>query len=296
MPYFVNGELITDARIRAEEVRISQHLKWREIPDEGARAKSIRAEAEFAAIDALLLEQVAARDPRPVDPALVEQQLRALRVVANGRNIPGDGAVRARIGQHLRLQRTAAEMSARAAKPTPATIEAFYQAHRDNFRGCAAFQASHIVKHVNARQSEEQARAGIEAALADLEGGASFADVADRHSDCKEKSGDLGEFLAGTMVQEFEDAIRELKPGERTGIFRTQFGFHIAELRHKTPAGPLPFEEVRQDITQVLTKIAEHQEFLRVIAQIRATADIRWISNAGTQEQKHEPGEAVVSS
>ena len=98
------------------------------------------------------------------------------------------------------------------------------------------------------------------------------------------------------MVQEFEDAIRELKPGERTGIFRTPFGFHIAELRHKTPAGPLPFEEVRQDITQVLTKIAEHQEFLRVIAQIRATADIRWIPDAGTQEQKHEPGEAVVSS
>ncbi len=166
--------------------------KWRDIRDEGARAKSIRAEAEFAAIDALLLEQTAARDPRPVDPAQVEQQLRALRVVANGRNIPGDGVVRARIGQHLRLQRTAAEMSAGAAKPAPAAIEAFYQAHRDNFRGCAAFQASHIVKHVNAQQSEEQARAGIEAAQADLEGGASFAEVADRHSDCKEKSGDLG--------------------------------------------------------------------------------------------------------
>ena len=296
MPYFVNGELITDARIRAEEARIRQHLKWRDIPDEGARAKSIRAEAEFAAIDALLLEQMAACDSRPVDPALVEQQLRALRVVANGRNIPGDGAVRARIGQHLRLQRTAAEMSAAAAKPTPAAIEAFYQAHRDNFRGCAAFQASHIVKHVNAQQSQEQARAGIEAALTDLEGGASFAEVADRHSDCQEKSSDPGEFLAGTMVQEFEDAIRELKPGERTGIFRTPFGFHIAELRHKTPAGMMGFEEVREDIEQVLTKIAEHQEFLRVVGHVRAHADIRWISNAGTQEQKHEPGEAVVSS
>ncbi len=57
------------APIRAEEARIRQHLKWRDIPDEGARAKSIRAEAEFAAIDALPLERTAARDPRPVDPA-----------------------------------------------------------------------------------------------------------------------------------------------------------------------------------------------------------------------------------
>lgn len=72
MPYFVNGELITDARIRAEEARIRQHLKWRDIPDEGARAKSIRAEAEFAAIDALLVEQIASSYPRPVDPELVE--------------------------------------------------------------------------------------------------------------------------------------------------------------------------------------------------------------------------------
>ena len=296
MPYLVNGELVTDARIRAEERRIRQQLKWRDIPDEDARAKRIRAEAEFAAIDTMLLAQTAAGDPRPVDPALVEQQLRALRIVANGRNVPGDGSVRARIEQHLRLQRTAGELSARAAKPTAAAIEAFYQAHRDNFRGCATFQASHIVKHVNAQQSEEQARAGIEAALADLEGGASFAEVVDRHSDCKDKSGDLGEFLAGSMVQEFEDAIRELKPGERTGIFRTPFGFHIAELHHKTPAGPLQFEEVREDIQQVLTKIAEHQEFQRVIAQIRAMADIRWIPDAGAGTPNHATDGAAASS
>ena len=106
MPYFVNGELVTDARIRAEETRIRQQMKWRDIPDEDARAKRIRAEAEFAAIDAMLLAQTAAGDPRPVDPALVEPQLRALRIVANSRNVPADGSVRARIEQHLRLQRT----------------------------------------------------------------------------------------------------------------------------------------------------------------------------------------------
>jgi hypothetical protein len=45
------------------------------------------------------------------------------------------------------------------------------------------------------------------------------------------------------MVEEFEDAIRDLKPGSRTGIFRTPFGFHIAELRGKVPAGQVGFEE-----------------------------------------------------
>jgi hypothetical protein len=296
MPYLVNGQLVTDDRIRAEEARTARHPKWRDIPDEATRAKRIRAEAEFSAIDALLVEQIASSDPRPVDPVQIEHHLRTQKAMGNGRNTHDDRQVRAQVERSLRLQRTVGEMSSRSPKPTPAAVEAFYHAHRDNFRGCAAFQASHIVKHVNGQQSEEKARTGIEAAQADLEGGATFAEAADRHSDCKDKSGDLGEFLAGTMVQEFEDAIRELKPGERTGIFRTPFGFHIAELRHKTPAGMMGFEEVREDIEQVLTKIAEHQEFLRVVGHVRAHADIRWIPEEGAPKQNSEPGGAAVSS
>jgi PPIC-type PPIASE domain len=69
-----------------------------------------------------------------------------------------------------------------------------------------------------------------------------------------------------------------LKPGERTGIFRTaDYGYHIAELRQKIPAGPMPFEEVREDIRRVLTRIREHREYLRVVTAMRAAADIRWV-------------------
>jgi parvulin-like peptidyl-prolyl isomerase len=104
------------------------------------------------------------------------------------------------------------------------------------------------VQHVKGERSEEQARAEIEAALAELEAGASFSEVAEKHSDCKGNGGDLGQFPAGEMVPEFEVAIRALEPGQRSGIFRTPFGFHIAKLRAKTAAGPASFEEVRADV------------------------------------------------
>jgi len=126
---------------------------------------------------------------------------------------------------------------------------------------------------------------GIGVALAELEAGVPFAEVADRHSDCKGKGGDLGEFLAGTMVPEFEDAIRNLRLGERTGIFQTEFGLHIAELRQKSPAGPLPFEEVQDDIVRVLTRIHEHREYQRVVAELRLRADIRYVSDT---ERQHD--------
>ena len=101
--------------------------------------------------------------------------------------------------------------------------------------------------------------------------------MANRLSDCAGNGGDLGQFQAGTIVQEFEDAIRNLAPGERTGSFRTPFGFHIAELRAKRPAEFLELSEVEGDIRKVLSRISEHREYLRVIGRLRAQAQISWL-------------------
>jgi parvulin-like peptidyl-prolyl isomerase len=78
------------------------------------------------------------------------------------------------------------------------------------------------------------------------------------------------------MVQEFEDAIRALAPGQRTGIFTTPFGYHIAELRARTAAGAATFEEVRADIERVLALQNQHQVYLPAVAELRSRADIRW--------------------
>jgi parvulin-like peptidyl-prolyl isomerase len=149
--------------------------------------------------------------------------------------------------------------------------------NRENFRNPELFHAAHIVKHVNHEQSEEQAEAAIQVALAELERGDPFAEVAGRHSDCKDKGGDLGQFPAGYMVQEFDDAIRPLEPGQRTGIFKTPFGFHIAELLEKTDAAPSSLEEVRADIERVMTMMNEHEAYLRAVAELRSRAEIRWV-------------------
>jgi parvulin-like peptidyl-prolyl isomerase len=124
-------------------------------------------------------------------------------------------------------------------------VEAFYQANRQNFRKPELFRAAHVVKHVGQGRSPEEARVVIEAALAELERGVPFAEVAVRHSDCKDKDGDLGQFPAGYMVEEFEEAIRALEPGQRSDVFTTPFGFHIAQLHSITAAGPATFEEAR---------------------------------------------------
>ena len=258
MPYLVNGQTVAEETVRAQEAQLRRDPRWQQFPDEAERAKRLRAAAEFAAVDVTLFEWTAASDPRPVDPVAIERELEQQRAMGNCRSASDEEGIRRLIERNARLQRTARDITAKAPLPTPEDVQAFYHAQQDNFRGSAMFRAAHIVRHVNDKQNEDEARAGIEAALADLERGTPFSEAADRHSDCPGKGGDLGEFVAGTMVAEFEDAIRALKPGERTGIFRTPFGFHIAELRGKTPAGTVNFEEVQEDIRRALTMMRRH--------------------------------------
>ncbi len=288
MPYSINGQLISDEAIRAQEANFERDPRWRAISDPAERAKRVRSAAELAAIDTVIIEQLASRDQRAIDPVALEREVENQRRRGNCTNAGDESKMRQWIEAQFRLQRIAHEMAAGVLPPTPDEIEAFYYAQQQNFRGSAMFRAAHVVKHTNAGQDEDEARAAIQAAFVELQSGTPFSEVAERFSDCKGNGGDLGEFAAGTMVQEFEDAIRNLKPGERTGIFRTLFGFHIAELRGKTPAGTVGLEEVRDDIKRVLTLIKRHQHCQRIVAELRSRADIRWIPGEANSGINHE--------
>jgi hypothetical protein len=112
---------------------------------------------------------------------------------------------------------------------------------KDKYFTSDYFQARRLpVGHANEHQTEDPARAAAQAAIGtywNWESGGSFAEVAERWSDCKGSGGDLGSFPGGRMVKEFEDVLRDLNLGDRSGIFVTPFGFHIAELRAKQAEG-----------------------------------------------------------
>ncbi len=62
--------------------------------------------------------------------------------------------------------------------------------------------------------------------------GADFADVAAQFSSCPSgrTGGDLGEFVPGQMVREFNDVCFNDEVGVVHGPVKTQFGYHLIEV------------------------------------------------------------------
>ena len=69
-----------------------------------------------------------------------------------------------------------------------------------------------------------------------IDGGADFAELAKEHSSCPSgaEGGALGTFGPGQMVKEFDEVVFSAPVGEVQGPVKTQFGFHLLEVTHRT--------------------------------------------------------------
>jgi parvulin-like peptidyl-prolyl isomerase len=172
------------------------------------------------------------------------------------------------------LQNLVARITAPTGRPRHKDVVAYYLKNRDSFDQPETIRAAHIVKNVDEQHSEVDARAGIERASAELAKGRPFAEVADELSDCPGNGGDLGFFPRGEMVPAFETVVFNLAPNAVSPIFRTDFGFHIATLLERRPAGVRKLEEVQSQIEEMIYREKQQKRLDQYVDQLRAKAKI----------------------
>ena len=80
-----------------------------------------------------------------------------------------------------------------------------------------------------ATRSQDEANTLINEINTQLDGGADFAELATKHSDCPsgKSGGDLGTFGRGQMVGAFEESAFGMEVGGRSGVIETPFGYHL---------------------------------------------------------------------
>lgn len=135
----------------------------------------------------------------------------------------------------------------------------FYDRNQDKMQRPERAHLRHILIAVKPGASDadkQKAREKAEGLLEKLKDGEDFAKLAAENSDdpgSKVRGGDLSWYSRGQTVPQFEKAAFALaRPNDLSGVVETQFGFHIIQLVEREAASPVPFEEARPRITQML--------------------------------------------
>ena len=139
-------------------------------------------------------------------------------------------------------------------KPSPKSIDdlaqARYKAEKSKFVEPERVRAAHIL--ISGDSDESKAKA--EKLLKELQNGADFAVLAKANSEdpgSAVKGGDLGFFGHGRMVPEFEKTVFALaKPGDLSGLVKSQFGYHIIKLQEKQAEKQLSYAEVEAKLKE----------------------------------------------
>jgi peptidyl-prolyl cis-trans isomerase D len=140
-------------------------------------------------------------------------------------------------------------------------VQRYYNANIQQYQTPEEVRASHILLKTEGKD-EAVVRKQAEDVLAQIKGGADFAELARKVSEdtSKEQGGDLDFFARGRMVPEFENAAFAMAPGQTSDIVKSQFGFHIIRVTDKRAGSTRTLDEVRQQIQdQLQQEIADQQ-------------------------------------
>jgi peptidyl-prolyl cis-trans isomerase D len=139
---------------------------------------------------------------------------------------------------------------------TEAQIEQYYQSHLADFSVPDRVKVSHILFKTTGEtpQQAAQTKATAEKVLAQIRAGANFAETAKKYSQdtSATQGGELGWIQRGQTVKAFENAAFSMKPGEISGLIKTEYGYHIIKVEARQYAHVQTLEEAKASIQKKL--------------------------------------------
>jgi peptidyl-prolyl cis-trans isomerase D len=149
-------------------------------------------------------------------------------------------------------------------QPTQQEIQRYFNEHQSEYELPEQARSRHILIKVAAgadAKTDAAAKAKAEGILKQLQGGANFADLAQKNSDdpgSKVQGGELGFYRRGATVPEFEKALFSQKIGD-IAIVKSQFGYHILQVEERQAAHTESLNEALPTIqaTLIRQKVAQ---------------------------------------
>ncbi|MFZ1829209.1 MAG: peptidylprolyl isomerase [Candidatus Competibacteraceae bacterium] len=132
----------------------------------------------------------------------------------------------------------------------------------------------HILLKSSPDLSDDEARQKLEQLRQRIQSGEDFAALARTHSDDKgsgARGGDLGWISPGMLVPEFEQELGALQANQVSAPFKTQFGWHLAQVldRREGPASP---EAEQARVREALFRRRSDEEWEQWLRRLRDEA------------------------
>jgi len=179
--------------------------------------------------------------------------------------------LREELKKNIIATRTAKDMSDELHKKADSTVtDAFmrdyYKNNLDKFKIPAQVRVRTILIKADPSGGVRvwnASRKRIDNVLATINQGMDFAEAAKEYSEdpYAQNGGDMGWAHKGSMMQEIDDAIKDLKVGEIAGPFTSLYGYHIAKLEGVKPSVQRKYEELN---LKKLKKELQDKEYKRI--------------------------------
>lgn len=248
-PVFVNGVHIAETAIAAEAQN---------------HAAASGQEARAAAARALVIRELLLQRARVLglEPAPLFD--------AQGRSETAEEAL---------VRQVLEEEAQPISEPALNECQRVYDASTAAFTTPELYEASHLLCAPQSDDASgwEDARVKAEQLLAAIKGGAAFADLARRHSDCPTagEAGLLGQLTPGDLAPELEEVLLALKQGEAAPApVRTRHGWHLVRLERRAAGRVLPFEAAMPVIRARLRERLAVGAQARYVARLAGDAEI----------------------
>ncbi|HEX3067330.1 MAG TPA: peptidyl-prolyl cis-trans isomerase [Thermoanaerobaculia bacterium] len=216
-----------------------------------------------------------------VASAMVDQYLEEVILseyaAAHGVEIPAEkiaAAVRTDAGvtviekrDEMRRQRLIGDTSESVAPPADADIRAYYEQHPAEFKSGEEVHVKQILVH------DENVATEIDQKL---HAGGSFEALSSQYSLAPnaKKGGEIGYVSRGELPKMFEDEIFALKPGNVSGVIRTDSSFHIFKVEDRRPPGVIDLATASPVIRERLKDDAVRDRMAQLVGRARSELSI----------------------
>jgi len=179
---------------------------------------------------------------------------------------------------NLTLQRYFEEVVNKNSPVTPDDVQAYYDAHPEEFGPQPEVHARHILIRTTSDMTpaaRAAAKDTAETVQKRAASGEDFAALALEYSEDPtnaQTGGDLGWFRKGQMVPPFDSAAFALKPGQISGVVTTSYGYHIIDKEGERTGEAMDLSDPQ--VQQMIQNDIAGERFRAAVADLREQADV----------------------